>query len=491
MKEGDFMSYLTKEDEQRFLNLFPSNGMIMSYISKELVSVKGTRKELEEKTKKQVNEIFDTLGAPTILKGCNPTISFVKEKGLCYDPNIILSTICSSVYTHIFNKNGVTHYKIPDLGRLYYCGKKEEYINSMRAVLTDIKNQINYYLNHDPYLDIIDQSGEKRNYIVESRKIINWFIRNLESFMDGYEVTLNDDIKSYFSQDKLIIFLGHLSVSEIAETLKLREDVEVNNAYVHCLQAVVSYIIYRRKEDENYNPSYNYTDETGNSYFISADAILIQNKEFANCVSGYPKEPLTEEELLDILSDLKRKIRLEEFRKTISIGWEFLPEKENKANTGRKIERKNDLKTEEELTQEEKKKERLLEEKTSLFSSLPYIANLKGKDHFEGYEAYVFENGKVILEKFYKKTRDGYVPTMNEAIYAMNIKDFEELSKMGKTEVREYAKANGLDLTPIYHTKYFSKRVMSIVNSKSYNSDVLDYIDQLIEKSKSPLEKRI
>ena len=143
------------------------------------------------------------------------------------------------------------------------------------------------------------------------------------------------------------------------------------------------------------------------------------------------------------------------------------------------------------MTQEEKKKEILLEEKTSLFSSLPYIANLKGKNHFEGYEAYVFENGKVILEKFYKKTRGGYAPTMNEAIYAMNIKDFEELSKMGKTEVREYAKANGLDLTPIHHTKYFSKRVMAVVNSKSYNSDVLDYIDQLIEKSKSPLEKRI
>lgn len=484
------MSYLTKDDEKRFLNLYPNNGMIMPHIFDELLMIKGTKKEVNKKMLEQVIEELNQLdNVPFVLTQIPPTLAIIKGKGLCYDSNILVSRICDIFYTSIFKKNAIHDYKLPKVARLYYNGQMQEYLDRMHQILLDVKEKITMVINQEQYFTIVHLTEEQLQQLRKDRKTLTWVIRNLEKIVDIYSAPLSDDIKSHFSQDKLIMFLGHLSISEIVESLASNE--EINYEHVRFIQAVVAYINYRRKNGEMYNPTYKFLEPTGEQHIISAESLLIQHKQFIECIDHYEKEPFEEQDLLHILSDLKRKIRLEEFKKSISIGWEILPEKETEEKVLKeKIRRKNSFKTEAELMEEETKKEQLLEEKTSLFASLPYVTNLKGKNHFEGYEAYVFENGKVILEKFYKKTRNGYVPVINEAIYAMNIQDFEELSKMGKTELREYAKENGLDVKPIYHTKYFSKRVMSFINSTSYNNDVLDYIDQLIEKSKSPLEKR-
>ena len=236
---------------------------------------------------------------------------------------------------------------------------------------------------------------------------------------------------------------------------------------------------------QKYNPIYSYYYSEGLKTTVSANNIIkyVQDrfknrKEFQDGIS------IKEEELLNILTDLNKEIKIREFRKDIELSWEFLPEKDESEQIGKRASIFKVSKTEEEKKKLEDTKEQLLEQKIQLFASLPYITSLKGTNRFEGYIAYLFENGRVILEKFYKKTKHGLEPTYNEAIYVMDITDFKELSKMGKTEIREYSKEKGLNVKVINHTKNFKQRVINETTSTYYNENVLEFIEELVSSAK-------
>lgn len=57
-----------------------------------------------------------------------------------------------------------------------------------------------------------------------------------------------------------------------------------------------------------------------------------------------------------------------------------------------------------------------------------------GKNTFNGYIGYVYPNGRVVLDRFYDKQNDSTLADGN-AVYAMNIEEFYELSKLSKSEL--------------------------------------------------------
>ena len=74
----------------------------------------------------------------------------------------------------------------------------------------------------------------------------------------------------------------------------------------------------------------------------------------------------------------------------------------------------------------------IYDRKIKFFEGTGYLYRIYGIHEFNGYIAFVYPNGEVLMEKFF----DDYancIPTQNEAIYNVKAIDFETLSKFKKT----------------------------------------------------------
>lgn len=74
----------------------------------------------------------------------------------------------------------------------------------------------------------------------------------------------------------------------------------------------------------------------------------------------------------------------------------------------------------------------IYERKRKFFENSGYIYKIYGRNTFEGYVAYIYANGKVLMEKFYDDFAN-CIPTKGEAIYNVDVTTFEALSKLPKT----------------------------------------------------------
>ena len=71
------------------------------------------------------------------------------------------------------------------------------------------------------------------------------------------------------------------------------------------------------------------------------------------------------------------------------------------------------------------------ERKMRFFDNSGYRYRIYGINEFNGYIAFIYPNGEVIMEKFFNDYAN-CIPTINEAIYNVKVADFETLSKMKK-----------------------------------------------------------
>ncbi len=71
------------------------------------------------------------------------------------------------------------------------------------------------------------------------------------------------------------------------------------------------------------------------------------------------------------------------------------------------------------------------ERKMKFFESSGYRYRIYGINEFNGYIAFIYPNGEVIMEKFFNDYAN-CIPTINEAIYNVKAADFETLSKLKK-----------------------------------------------------------
>lgn len=84
--------------------------------------------------------------------------------------------------------------------------------------------------------------------------------------------------------------------------------------------------------------------------------------------------------------------------------------------------------------EDEEKLLKLFMTKKQLYESTNPLYRIKGKNTFAGYIAYIYANGRVILDRFYDKQNDSNL-ALGHAVYAMNMQEFYELSKLSKTEI--------------------------------------------------------
>ncbi len=112
-----------------------------------------------------------------------------------------------------------------------------------------------------------------------------------------------------------------------------------------------------------------------------------------------------------------------------------------------------------------------------------YLYQMTGKNNFEGYIGYIYANGVVLFEKFYKQ-RDSYEPAMSNATYVMTFNNFVEMSMLTKTDIMEYIKQGGTDVRRVYHTSTWCDRIIQVIDGKAYDEKAVDKIDRLLSEGK-------
>ena len=117
--------------------------------------------------------------------------------------------------------------------------------------------------------------------------------------------------------------------------------------------------------------------------------------------------------------------------------WEFLEDGLEEERAARAI--YNGIKNIKDPNRKEKTKEELRNlymEKKELFDQTFNYRTVEGKNTFDGYLAFIYPNGKVILERFFEKRKDNSeVIATDQAIYVMNIDEFYSLTNLSKSTI--------------------------------------------------------
>lgn len=174
-------------------------------------------------------------------------------------------------------------------------------------------------------------------------------------------------------------------------------------------------------------------------------------------------------------------IRLENIKKRVSdnsnlVEWVLIPE-------GRDYKRvkKNEKPSEDKMLifnyEEIQRLRQLGEKKKTFYEGTPYIAKAVGLRKYRGYIAYIYANGKVILDREYND--DNPKSAVNNAAYIIDAKDFEELSREEKPELIKNPKASRK-----YHTDTFEARIKTIIN-KPGTEEQQEEAKQLVHRLKT------
>lgn len=257
-----------------------------------------------------------------------------------------------------------------------------------------------------------------------------------------------------------------------------------------------------RKDYKDFIESRNYNRQVKNSFNLDKVKMYVIDRYLKIC-EDIPKEkvwekysPLIEKYLNEehkstyiITNDEGRKISLKDFRnryerlkqqhkndKVIYTEWELVPQgkDDKKYHKGSHSIRTISIQ-EEEL---EALRERG-EQKNAFYENTSYIAKVIGLMKYKGYVAYLYENGEIILDREYDKE---YPRTARgDAIYHMNVENFEKLSKLDKTYLRSLPSVKRITHHGNWQEKVDS--VLSIEATEQSKEEVKSLIKKLKKES--------
>lgn len=116
------------------------------------------------------------------------------------------------------------------------------------------------------------------------------------------------------------------------------------------------------------------------------------------------------------------------------------------------------------------------EERNDFYDNTNYTARANGLDKNLGYTAYIYPNGKVILDKEYDEKRTS--TAIGNAIYVLTAINFEALSKLDKANLRKHP-----DVQRIVHSANWQERVQRIIDIEP-TEESLEDTKKLIKRLK-------
>ena len=118
--------------------------------------------------------------------------------------------------------------------------------------------------------------------------------------------------------------------------------------------------------------------------------------------------------------------------------------------------------------------------KMQFFENTGYVYRVYGTSTFDGYVAFIYLIGEVIMEKFFDD-RAHCLPTVNEAIYSVNVREFEALSRLKKTKLIKEGKC-----TRIVHRGNWEERSRKIIEHPS-TPETEEEVRKLIKRLNEPI----
>ena len=376
----------------------------------------------------------------------------------------------------------------------------KEILRNERKRLTDVlKNKEN-----SPYYEEFKRSREKSLYTpndsVSDEQLIETAIEGLTAYITSFKYVKEifdteidyHELMNMFDPDKFYLCIAKSAVDMTLDIKNINgEEVDVDPTFIVC--SLYSEEVERMKL---FNPNYNVTIKVGNKHYKSDDV-----KKFVdNILSSHENlrvVNLTEEEanhkmlMYHSKSDIEKMTRSEYTESLMAIitsnsadseylaGWEILPKGESVSYSEPKIREKTSACVYDEQMD-------ILIKSREYIENTDYRFKLFGKGDFEGYVAFIYSTGTVILEKNNDRfTKDHN--TIYNATYVMNYQNFMEFSMMSKTSIIEGIKSGKLvGVRRIFHTKNFdgwASKVDSAINASEYTEDVLKYINHLIREN--------
>lgn len=303
---------------------------------------------------------------------------------------------------------------------------------------------------------------EIEKVLIEYRNNLDLLISFIEDTFDSFDNKIDyEELVSCFEYDKFNLIVVKGILDSCYNTLKSGHFID---RMIHIVQCYVNAVEKYRIDNPKYNPMIiiGLNHKKGKTYTYED-----LKKKFGKYLEmapefkpGYIEEIFTDNEFpWEIISQGKK--------------LDLNSDKVDDNTTGKPVKSKT-------TTPRSHKELRVVEGYEYLCGKKP-INIFRGKNVFDGYLGFQYENGIVIFEKVYDKNGD--IAIMN-ATYAMTINNFTYLSKRTKTEIIHILSKAKKGIWRFYHTENMESwrtKVIELITEKDYTQEDYDYIEELLE----------
>lgn len=327
-------------------------------------------------------------------------------------------------------------------------------------------------------------------YVDVKKDYITNFIVGVRSLFPLFDKSINlEELEKCVDLDKFFLAMTKQLID--ITNLTLRTENAVHNSFVF----VEKYISVVRKvwEQGKYDLKISTISSEGNDMKYSVgDAV----REYNEIKFAHPEFSVYSFEAdgrdyrdMEVVKDFTTEMEEYIESKKLEASWEFIRngKKDSSNVTDEVVDRIKKNSNAKVLTREQRVQ--LITDRMNFLDCTNYLYKMTGKDQFEGYVGYIYENGTVIFEKFYKK-KDVLEPAHSNATYVMNFNNFVQMSKLTKTDIMDYIKQGGTDVRRVYHTSTWCNRILQIIMGKTYDEKAMAKIDRLINEGQISKKKK-
>ena len=272
-------------------------------------------------------------------------------------------------------------------------------------------------------------------------KMLRFLIQNVKEIVRAFGAEIDDRLFNVINIDKfeLLIASGaaYLVLAEV-EGIEERIDEQEKEEAIQFLEryfALTEYL--EERSGKPYEVQITHQGQV--IRYKDVKEMLKEHYEQNKSYFDEKASRITIEEILDTqLVDAKKKLRKEDIETHLQLNWNLVPYGEGEQKLPATwIAQKNKMA----ISKDERNARdyELLQEKEEFYPATNPRYIIDGRDAYNGYGGYIYENGLVVLEKFQvEKGKEGEViPVHQEGFVIMKAHDLLEMSKYSKTELME------------------------------------------------------
>lgn len=284
-------------------------------------------------------------------------------------------------------------------------------------------------------------------FITTQTQVYRRFVERRESYKEETQKrNYNHYLKKYFDIDKIAFYAAYSFLEEAKKTTDINE----KEAY---LKVVKNYLY------SNYNK-------------YRSIKINDRNVDLRKLVEDYLTEKYDNYYRLSEVLSTRELIDIVKAQEENNVDWVMIPVGKNPNATRHYINSRyrTILLPEFELENLRKKGQ----EKEEFYEKTPYLGKIIGLSKYKGYRGYIYPNGEILLDTVYNANKPQ--SAVGCAIYNLKVEDFETLSKLDKTHLRNNSKVKR-----IFHSKNWKEKAQQIIDKPGTEEDI-EKAKQLIKK---------